>query len=119
MLIKLHESKLFTTDTAVRFAQEYRVDKKVWNEIWKRYLAGYDIESLAGYLLYKTGTRITKHTLRRWLRMTEVYCRANHVMLMGVRVVQSEYFGNYEDLVLREIIRGIRYSNVKGSRIMV
>lgn len=119
MIIKLYESKLFTLDPAIRFAREYGVDKQVWNELWKRHLAEYDTEALAGYFIYKTEKRITTDALRRWFRMADVYCRANHIMLMGIRVVQSEYFGEYEELVLKEVLRGIKYSKVKEPRIVL
>lgn len=110
---------MFTEETAVRFARQHHVQPKIWHEIWKRYLAEYDLESLAGYFQYKTGQKISINSLRRWLRMTEIYCRANHIMLMGVRAVQSEYFGEYEEMVIKEVLRGMRYSNVKEPRIVL
>jgi hypothetical protein len=119
MLLKLNDSTLFSVDTAIRFAEQYHVDKKMWNEVWKRHLAGYDIESLCGYMLFKTDKRISVRAMRRWLIRTEVYCRANHVMLMGVRVVHSDYFGVYEPFVIDEVLRGMRYSGALDSRSMV
>jgi len=119
MLLKLNDSKLFSVDTAIRFGEQYHVKQKMWNEIWKRYLAGYDIESLAGYFLYKTGVRVSYDAMRRWIIRTEVYCRANHVMLMGVRAVQSEYFGVYEQFVIDEVLRGMKYSGVQEPRSLV
>jgi len=119
MMIKLHASKMFTIDTAVRFADEYGVKPTMWNEIWKRHLSGYDDESLAGYFIYKTNKRIDAKSIRRWLTRTEIYCRANHVMLMGVRVVQSEYFAEFEPFVLKEILKNMRYSGKQDSRILV
>ena len=118
-MLKLHESKLFTIDTAVRFSEQYSVGKKMWNEIWKRHLAGYDDEALAGYFLYKTNIRIGVPSIRRWLKRTEIYCRANHIMLMGVRIVHSEYFGSYEQFVINEVLKNMRYSGKQDSRIMV
>jgi hypothetical protein len=119
MLIKLHESKLFTIDPATRFAREYGVEPVIWNEVWKRYLAEYDLEALAGYVLYKTGRHIKTRQLKRWLVMTEIHCRANHIMLMGIRVVQSEYFGQYEQQMLEEVLRNMKYSGSKESRTIV
>ena len=119
MLIKLHESKLFTIDPAIRFAQEDRVDKSIWNEVWKRYLAEYDLEALAGYIMYKTGRKIKTRSLKRWLTVTEIHCRANHIMLMGIRIVQSEYFGIYEQAVLEEVLQNMKYKGSKDTRIIV
>lgn len=119
MLIKLYESRMFTVDTATRFADQYQVSSKMWNEIWKRHLSGYDDESLAGYFIYKTHKQISAKAIRRWLIKTEIYCRANHIMLMGVRVVQSEYFGDYEQAVLDEVLKNMRFSGSKDSRIVV
>lgn len=119
MLIKLHASTLFTEDTAIRFARQYKVKQKIWNEIWKRHLAGYDCESLAGYFIYKTRKNISADSIRRWLIKTEIYCRANHIMLMGVRVVHSEYFAEYEPFLLEEILKNMKSSVAQDSRIMV
>lgn len=110
---------MFTVDTAVRFSQQYKVDKTLWNEIWKRALAGVDEYSLAGYFMYKTNRKIKAKVIREWLRRTEIYCRANHVMLMGVRVVHSNYFGEYEDYIIKEVIRNMKASRTQDSRIMV
>lgn len=119
MLLKLHDSKLFTVDPAVRFAEQYHVSPKVWNQVWSRYLEGYDDKSLAGYILYETERRISLKSLRQWLTKTEIYCRANHIMLMGVRVVQSEYFGVYEAFIIEEVLRNMKYRGTQDSRIMV
>jgi hypothetical protein len=119
MIIKLHESKLFTVDTAVRFSREYGCSPKLWNDIWSKYLNGYDEYVLAGYFMYKTNKRIRASVIKRWLVMTEIYCRANHVMLMGVRVVQSEYFGQYEAAVLKEVLRNMKSSIKSDSRIIL
>lgn len=119
MILKLHDSKMFTVDTARRFAKEYNVKQSLWNEIFKRSNMGYDSECLAGFFIYRTGKKISAKTIRKWLLKTEVYCRANHVMRMGVRVVQSEYFGVYEDFVLEEVLRNMKFRGTKESRTLV
>lgn len=119
MLIKLHTSTMFTVDTAVRFAQQYNCSKTLWNEIWKRALSGYDEYALAGYFMYKMNKRIKARVIKDWLIKTEIYCKANHVMLMGVRVVHSEYFGELEAYVLKEVLRNMKSSRTQESRIMV
>ncbi len=119
MILQLKESKLFTTDTALRFAKEYRVSPRIWNEVWKRHLEGVDSEALAGYILYKTGHKIKVTVVNEWLIKTEIYCRANHVIRMGVRVVQSEFFGIYEDFILKEVLRNMKSSRTRDTRILL
>lgn len=116
MILKLADSKIFTVDTAIRFSREYGVKKTLWNEIWKRHLSGYDAESLAGYFMYKSRKNISVASIKKWINKTEVYCRANHIMRMGVRMVQSEYFGAYEDFVLDEVLRNMKFRGTKESR---
>ncbi len=119
MIIKLHESKLFTVDTAIRFGQEYKCSPKLWHDIWEKYLNGHDEYVLAGYFMYKTNKRIRSSVIKRWLTMTEIYCKANLVMNMGVRVVQSEYFGDFETIVLKELLRNMKSSIRSESRIIL
>lgn len=119
MLLKLHDSKLFTIDPAIRFAEQYNVSQKIWNGVWSRYLEGYDEKSLAGYILYETGRKISLRSLKRWINRTEIYCRANHIMLMGVRVVSSEYFKEFEQFLIEEVLNNMKYAGTQDSRIMV
>lgn len=120
MIIKLNESKLFTIDPAIRFAKEYDVEPKVWNEMWKRYgLLEYDMDGLCGYFQYKTGRRPNPTSIRRWIVRTELYCRATHVMQMGVRVVDSNYFGKFENDLIKELTRNMQFSGKKDSRSIV
>ncbi len=120
MLVKLHESKLFTVDPAVRFGKEYNVHPKIWNEIWKRHtLLEYDMDGLCGYFQYKTGRKPNRESLRQWLIRTEIYCRANHVMRMGQRIVDSQYFGSFEEDLIKEITRNMRFRQAKDNRVIV
>lgn len=134
MIIKLLESKLFTVDPAVRFAREYSVSPKIWNEIWKRYclkplLDGVSfqendseeflISSICGYFTNKTGRKANTRSMKRWIVRTEIYCRAQHIIKMGVRVVDSSYFADFEDDLLEELTRSIRFNGKKDSRTIV
>ncbi len=120
MIIKLFESKLFTVDPAERFAKEYGVDKKVWNQLWKRKaLLEYDMDGLCGYFQYKTGRKPKRESIKHWLIRTEIYCRAQHVMRMGQRVIDSQYFGTYEDEVIKELTRNMRFRQAHDSRTIV
>jgi len=120
MMLKLHDSEIFTTDPAIRFARRYGVKQHIWLDVWKRHLSGSeDDECLAGYILYKTGKRISVRTLRRWLARGEIYCRATHIIHMGVRVVRSEYFGVYEPFIIDEVLNNMKYAGMKDSRILL
>lgn len=120
MLIKLHESKLFTVDPAIRFAKEYDVEPKIWRQMWKRYcLQEYDMDGLCGYFFYKTGRRPNRESIKRWLIRTEIFSKANHVIRMGTRVVDSEYFGKHEQDLIKELTRNMLFSQAKDSRTIV
>lgn len=120
MIIKLLSSKLFTEDPAVRFGREYGVPKKIWDEIWKRHLFyEYDSDGICGYFTYKTGRKANAQSLRRWIVRTEIYCRAQEVITKGARVVDSEYFGKFEQDVLDELTKNMKYSGKQDSRTIV
>jgi len=134
MIIKLQESRLFTVDPAIRFAREYNVPPKIWNELWKRYclkplLDGVSfqdkdseeflISSICGYFTHKTGRKANARSMRRWIIRTEIYCRAQHIINMGVRVVDSSYFDKFEQDLLDELTKSIKYSGKQASRTIV
>lgn len=120
MIIKLSESKLFTHDPSLRFAREYGVTPKLWNELWKRYiLLEYDMDGLCGYFQYKTNRRPNARSLKRWIVRTQIYCRAQEIILMGVRVVDSSFFGKFEQDVIDELTKSMRFSNKSNSRTIV
>lgn len=120
MIIKLLSSKLFTEDPAVRFGKEYNVSPKIWNEIWKRHLFyEYDSDGICGYFTHKTGRKANARSLQRWILRTELYCRAQEVITKGARVVDSSYFGRFEQELLDELTRSIRYEGKKDSRTIV
>ena len=120
MIIHITKSKLFTIDPAIRFAKEYNVEPKLWTEVWRRHtLLGYTNSELCEYLHFKLGKRPKAKSIKRWITRTEIYCLANHVGRMGVRIVQSEYFGKFEKDVVYELTRGMRYSDHQTSRNIV
>lgn len=119
MLVNLEASKLFTVAPAERFALIYKVRKDVWNEVWRRYMLGYDMDGLCGYLLYKTNIRFDSQAMRRWLFRSEVYYKAETVMRLGVRCVQSEYFGELEPEVVFELTKSLRSGEAHDSRSIV
>ena len=120
MIIHLLKSKLFTIDPAIRFANEYDVDVRLWNDVWRRHtLLGYSNSELCEFIHFKTGRKPKASSIRRWVIRTEIYCLANHAVRMGVRVVQSEYFGKFEQAVLDELMKNMRFSAKQDSRSLV
>lgn len=120
MIIKLLSNRLFTVDPALRFAKEYNVSPKIWDEIWKRHLFyEYDSDGICGYFTYKTGRRANARSLKRWLLRTEIYCRAQDVITKGARVVDSSYFGKFEQELLEELTKNMKYSGKQDSRTIV
>jgi len=120
MLVKLKESKLFTVDPAVRFAKEYQVSPKIWHEMWKRHLFyEYDLDGLCGYFQYKTGKRIKPHKVTLWIQRSYFYSKANHIIRLGQRVVDSQYFGIHEQPLIKELTKNMLFKGNKDSRTIV
>jgi len=120
MLIHLNKSQLFTVNPAIRFSREYAVSPKIFDELHRRWgIEDFDIDSLCGYLLYKTNKRITPDRIRSWMIKSEVYDRAQNVMKHGVRVVKTEYFGVYEDFVIKELAQNLKSTRALDARSIV
>lgn len=120
MIILLEKSKLFTSDPADRFAREYQVKPRIWTELLRRHwLLQYDAAGLCGYFQFKTGRKLNPASLQRWIIRSEIYAKAQHVMHMGVRSVDSSYFGKYEPEVLEELTKNMKFSDKRDSRSLV
>jgi len=120
MLIHLNKSKIFTVHPARRFAKEYCVPQTLWTEIWKRYiLNAYDVSELCEYYLIKSKKEINGESMRRWIFMTYVYSKANDALKKGTAVVRSEFFGDQETLVLKELTKNIRFSKAISTKNIV
>lgn len=120
MIIHLTKSELFTDPPENRFAREYKLDASIWTEIWRRYmLLEYTFDELEEYFELKTKRKIGRKALRRWIWRTQVYCRANHVMRAGVQVVMSDFFGEYEPLLIRELLKNVKTSVRANPKILI
>lgn len=120
MIIHLLNSKIFTIDPAIRFGKEYNVDATLWNEVWRRHtLLEYTNGELCEYIHFKTNRNPRPESVRRWIIRTEIYCLANHATRMGVRVVQSEYFKQYEKHVIKELTRSMKFGASRDSRSII
>lgn len=119
MLIRINNSRLFDTNPAKRFAEEYDVDEKLWNEIWKRYkLLDYTVEDLSDLFHIKTGKQIKRRYIKRWIFLGEIYILAKPARDMGAQVINTELFGEFEQKVIEEITRHLRSGSTTDSRIM-
>jgi hypothetical protein len=117
MIIYITKSKLFTVDPAIRFAKEYNCDVKLWNEMWRRHtLLQYTNKELCEYFYLKTQRQPKPKSIRRWIVRTEIYCLANHALRMGARVVQSEYFRDFEKDVIKELVQNMRFNGKQSNR---
>jgi len=111
MIIKIQESDLFTRDTDSRFCKEYNLPKGFWSDLWRRYKAlDYSIVDLCDFFELKTKKPMLRITMRRWLQRAEIYNRAQPAVKKGAEVVMSEYFGDMEWNVIRELTKNISVS---------
>jgi len=111
MIIDLLKSKLFTVEPAKRFAKEFNVSEDIWIKCWLKYkVLELSTEDLCEYIHIKTNRKPSKDSVRRWIARTEVYSRAREAFKLGASNVTSEFFGDYEDYVLSELLKGLKSS---------
>ena len=120
MLIKIKHSQLFSTDPCKRFSKEYNVPETMWIELWKRHkLLDYTISDLVDYFNIKTGRRIKRRNVERWLFLGEIYVVTKPARDKGAEVISTEIFGVLEGRVIEEITRHLKSGSTKDSRLMV
>lgn len=114
MVIYLKKSKLFTEEPDIRFCKEYNLNKGFWTDLWRRYcLLQYTVPELCEFYQMKSGRKTSGQSMKRWILRTEIYCRAQLAIQKGAEVVVSDYFGEFEPFLIKEITRQMRHS-VKG-----
>lgn len=120
MIIHLKGSIIFTTEPAKRFAREYNVPEEAWLSIWIRHkIYDFEFDELVDYAEFKCGKPIHRNTIRRWIKLTEVFSRSYDVLKKGGTTVVSSYFGDLEEFVVRELLRQLKSSNTKTSRSII
>lgn len=72
------------------------------------------MKDLCDFYEIKSGRKTSGQSMKRWIYRTEIYCRAQDAIRKGAEVAMSSYFGEYEDFLLKEITRQMRFS-VKGN----
>lgn len=95
MKISLHH-RIFTEDPYVLFAQQHEVSPKIWYEMYnKRYMwYGYEVPILSEYFNLKTGKNLNERTIRRWIKRTGLYTRAQFARNKGAQEVSADFFDN-------------------------
>lgn len=120
MIIHIDKSVLFTRSPDERFALEYGLPKGTWTEIWRRHkLLGYTIPEMCEYYTIKTGRKTTSQSISRWVWRSEVYSKVQPVLKEGVRVVSSEFFGEHEEKVMKELLKNLKSSVQKNPKTVV
>ena len=119
MIIKITQSDLFCVDPSIRFANEYKVDKELWKEIWRRYtILDYSIEEMMDYFELKAKRQISRKGMKRWILRTKVYSKTKPVLDKGCEAVTSEFFGDIEWFVLKEVLKNLKSSVHKNPKIL-
>ena len=116
MIILLNKSSLFSTHPGIRFAKEYHSTPEVWWEIWRRYELGYTDKELRDYIKDRTGKEPKLRAVQRWIKRAKIYQKAHDAILMGAQSVTDEYFGEYAEYVMEEIMRNMRTSGTRSPR---
>ncbi len=120
MIITIYKSKLFTIHPKNRFAREYGCDPVIWEQLWRRYkLLEYDIDGLCGYFVIKTGKKPSPTSIRRWILRAELYDRAQHAIEKGIKAVDSSFFGDFEEEVIKEATRHLKFGEAQDSRMLL
>lgn len=109
MIINIKKSKLFTCDPSIRFANEYRLPREVWPEIWRRYkLLEYSNGDIRDYLFVKHARNLSFNSMKRWIHRGEVYMIAKPLLDQGVINVNSVIFKDYEEYVMNELVKPLK-----------
>lgn len=111
MLILIQKSELFTKDPAIRFAKSYGVHEDIWRDLWRRMtILGYSDKDIREYFKIKSGKDISHQNIRRWAKRTAVYLKIKTVLDMGCLSVDSIFFDELEDFVVRELLKNLQSS---------
>jgi hypothetical protein len=120
MIIDLSKSHIFTIEPAARFAREFDTTHDMWNELWKRYkLYDYTVEELCDYCHIKLKRRPSNKSIKRWIIRTEIYSKANDARKRGAFIVKSEFFGDLEGAVIKEVTHGLKYGKAVSARPLI
>ena len=103
MIINIKKSILFK-DPTIRFLNEY--GNNLWQEMWRRHKQlNYTPRDMADYYHIKTGDRIKTQTIKRWIWRNKIYNKVEPVAKKGVECVNSAFFDEDEEKVLKELLK--------------
>lgn len=120
MIINLLESDFFTKDPDIRFAREYLLPNGTWKELWRRYkLLEYTNQDLRDYLFIKHARNLSAKSVDRWIARNEIYLLAQPAVNMGAKMVNTSIFGKYEQKVIDDLTKQIRWGGGKKSNIII
>lgn len=104
----------------IRFAREYNVPNGLWSEMWRRKtLLDYTMTELNDYHELKTGRRLSKKALIRWVWRTEVYSCATPLIREGTECVQSTFFRHNEWRIIKELGKNLKSSVHKDTKAFI
>lgn len=119
MIIRL-DSKLFTSDPDVRFANEQKLPRGFWNELWRRYkFLEYTTSDLKQYYDLKSGKKCSTTTIARWIFRSEIYHKAQPFVKKGVITASTEIFGELEERLINELTKQYRAGVSRRNRIII
>lgn len=99
---------LFTEDPYVAFGKRYGLPRSFWVEIfhnrymWRSYSVS-ELKEIIMILSKKQGNPIdiAEKTIRRWIYRTEIYNHAQKAIGRGAEIVDTEYFNEHEDYLIK------------------
>lgn len=69
----------------------------------------YTSEDLRDYFFIKHARKINHKGMKRWILRSEVYTVTNPLIKKGVQHVNTEIFNQYEQFVMDELTKQLRY----------
>lgn len=120
MIIDITQSKFFTEDPDLRFSKEYLLPQGTWRDLWRRHkLLEYTNRDLRDYLFVKHARSISRNGMERWIARSEIYMVSRPVLEKGAKAVNTEIFGNYEQYVMDELTKQIRFGGHGSSKSII
>jgi len=117
MILDLRKSHLFTIDPDKRFAKKYKQPHGLWNLIYRRYkLVGFTTEEVCDLYHIKTGSKISRQSMDRWIWRSDVYHKAKEVFDNGACIVVSSFFEELEWSIIKELTKNLKSSVNKNTK---
>lgn len=120
MIIDLRHSKLFKVNPDIRFTNRYQVKRGTWDDLWRKHIGlEYSNEDLRDYLFMRHARTISFMSMQRWLDRTQIYSIAHAYIKKGGKIVNSNVFGDLEELVINELIKPIKNGDSVRSKSII